>query len=276
MDTTRRTLGLRDVLATLGRRPVAVMLLGAALRPLRAIPREATAGQQQKPVPRAGGPGPVEHCSKLGGRCAVNRDCCGPGTRCKQVGNGKCRCKANRAPCAGICCPVGQACCGRCADLQTDTNNCGACFTSLRRGPDLRGRELAPPDHRRTAMPEAAAPARERLEDAMDGSRFDSLVRALVTSRRGALKTLLGGAAPGTAALVGREAVAALPKPPGFERLGTRCDQGQPCGEFVPCANGFCAPDHCWINGELVDDRAINPDNPCQRCPNAGWSVIRS
>lgn len=78
-----------------------------------------------------GDPLPVPpKCSKLNGKCLFSGDCCGPGTRCKKVGNRrKCRCKQDRSPCAGICCPAGQACCGRCADLQTDANNCGACFT---------------------------------------------------------------------------------------------------------------------------------------------------
>jgi hypothetical protein len=110
---------LRRMLATLGRRTLVSTLLGALVLPLRAMRRVATAGE----------PGPVDPCFKLGGKCAVNSDCCGPGTRCKKVGNGECRCKKQRIPCAGICCPVGQACCGRCADLQTDTNHCGACFT---------------------------------------------------------------------------------------------------------------------------------------------------
>jgi hypothetical protein len=115
----------------------------------------------------------------------------------------------------------------------------------------------------------------------MNEFRFDALVRTLVTSRRGALTILLGGAA-GTLALVGREEAAALLKPPGFERLGKRCDQGQSCGEFVPCTNGFCRPIKCSINGVVVDDRAINPDNPCQRCLAlehkrawARWSKVR-
>jgi hypothetical protein len=100
----------------------------------------------------------------------------------------------------------------------------------------------------------------------MHASRFDTLVRTLVTSRRGMLQTLLGGVAAGTAAVVGRERAAAVLKPPGFERLGKPCDQGQSCGELVPCTDGFCTPIKCWINGAVVDDRAINPDNPCQRC----------
>jgi hypothetical protein len=69
-------------------------------------------------------------CSKPGGKCVINADCCGPGAKCKNLADiGECTCRANRVACAGICCPPGQACCGRCADLLTDPNNCGACFT---------------------------------------------------------------------------------------------------------------------------------------------------
>lgn len=119
-DAPRGERPLRRMLTTLGRRTVVSTLLGALVLPLRAMRRAA----------RAGEPGPVDPCFKLGGKCAVNSDCCGPGTRCKQGGNGECRCKKQRTPCAGICCPVGQACCGRCTDLQTDTNHCGACFVA--------------------------------------------------------------------------------------------------------------------------------------------------
>jgi hypothetical protein len=115
----------------------------------------------------------------------------------------------------------------------------------------------------------------------MNASRFDTLARTLVTSRRRALTILLGGAA-GTLARGGRQEAAAVLKPPGFERLGKPCDQGQSCGEFVPCTDGFCTPIKCWINNAVVEDRAINPDNPCQRCVAlehrrawARWSKVR-
>ena len=118
-DATRSERRLRQMLTTLGRRTAVSTLLGGMVLPLGAMRRAANAGE----------PGPVDPCFKLGGKCAVNSDCCGPGTRCKRGGNGECRCKKQRTPCAEICCPVGQACCGRCADLQSDTNHCGACFT---------------------------------------------------------------------------------------------------------------------------------------------------
>ena len=41
-----------------------------------------------------------------------------------------CRCRPTASKCGPICCAVGKACCDRCADLQTDPNNCGACFTA--------------------------------------------------------------------------------------------------------------------------------------------------
>jgi hypothetical protein len=118
--TTRNTRSFRQVRSTLGRRTLVSTLLGALVLPLRAMRRAATAGE----------PGPVPpKCSKLGGTCFVNSDCCGPGTRCKRAGRNQCRCQANRAKCGPVCCPIGQACCDQCADLQTDANNCGTCFT---------------------------------------------------------------------------------------------------------------------------------------------------
>ena len=75
---------------------------------------------------------------------------------------------------------------------------------------------------------------------------------------------------------------AAAKKPKGFQRVGKRCDKGQPCGEYTECQNGICDPTKCWIADELVDDRVVNPENPCQRC-NANalndiwsrWSDVR-
>ena len=59
---------------------------------------------------------------------------------------------------------------------------------------------------------------------------------------------------------------AAVKKPKGFERLGKRCDHGQPCGVYTECRYGYCAPIKCWIGNKPVDDGTVNPDNPCQRC----------
>jgi hypothetical protein len=113
------------------RRKAIAVLLSALPFSLLAVPPDVDAGRRKKHKnTRNGAPGLINHCSKLGGKCAFNGDCCGPGTRCRKFGNGKCRCKVNRAACAGICCRPGQACCGRCADLQTDAGNCGACFTN--------------------------------------------------------------------------------------------------------------------------------------------------
>ena len=67
----------------------------------------------------------------------------------------------------------------------------------------------------------------------MDGERFDSLTRALVTPRRGALRTLLAGALAGTTR-------------PGRARRGRRRLQqvGRPCernADYRPGAEGVCA-----------------------------------
>jgi hypothetical protein len=130
VDSTPGERPLQQVLAPRGRRTVVGTLLGAVLLSLRAIPREATARQRQQAATLAEEPGPVPpKCAKLGQKCFSSGDCCGPGTRCKRAGRNQCRCQANRAKCGPVCCPTGQACCDQCADLQIDTNNCGACFT---------------------------------------------------------------------------------------------------------------------------------------------------
>ena len=127
----RRILGLIRfrILATSDMRRRA--FLGAIAGLVAPLLRGLAAGAAT-PLRQNGDPLPVPpKCSKLNGKCLFNGDCCGPGTRCKKVGNRrKCRCQQGRSPCAGICCPTGLACCGRCTDLQTDTDNCGACFTA--------------------------------------------------------------------------------------------------------------------------------------------------
>lgn len=127
MDNDRIARITRRFTSGLPRRTAIAMAFGASSLPWLAASRDGEAKRRKR---RNRGPGPDDPCSKLGGKCAFNGDCCGPRTRCKKAGNGKCRCKRDSVPCAGICCPTGQACCGRCADLQTDADNCGACFAA--------------------------------------------------------------------------------------------------------------------------------------------------
>lgn len=120
----------RRVTAALPRRKVATALLSVSLLKWLA-PRDARAGRETAHLARQDGePGPAPpKCSKLGGECFVNSDCCEAGARCKRAGRNTCVCKAGRAKCGPICCAAGRSCCDICADLQTDPNNCGACFT---------------------------------------------------------------------------------------------------------------------------------------------------
>ncbi len=110
----------------------------------------------------------------------------------------------------------------------------------------------------------------------MDGSRFDDLTRTLAgsVSRRGALKLLLGGAVAGIRAAAGGGAAAqAARKPPGFERLGKPCDNGQPCGIHTQCALGTCKAIKCWIGEAVVARLATEQGNPCHICqPGKYWS----
>ena len=62
---------------------------------------------------------------------------------------------------------------------------------------DARGRQTA-----RLPRPSRRTFRLVRSEHPVDGSRFDDFARTFVTSRRGALKTLLGGAAAGIAAVL--------------------------------------------------------------------------
>ncbi len=97
----------------------------------------------------------------------------------------------------------------------------------------------------------------------MDGSRFDDFARTFVTSRRGALRTLLSGAAAGVAAVLPRaEAGAANP----LHRAGKRCNRGQPCGDLAPCTDGYCTPIVCEIAGASVSRGTPTPGNLCQSC----------
>lgn len=128
MDIDRIERVVRRVTSGLSRRTVIAVLLSAAPFARLALPRDADAGLPKR---RNGEPGPrPPKCSKLNGKCFVNGDCCGPGTRCKKAGRNTCRCKKGRAACAGFCFPIGQGCRGRCADLQIDPDNRGACFTA--------------------------------------------------------------------------------------------------------------------------------------------------
>ena len=104
----------------------------------------------------------------------------------------------------------------------------------------------------------------------MDGSRFDDFTRSVATSRRNALRLLLGAVA---AALVPIEAGAAGFGGGPFKRVGKRCNHGQTCGFLVPCQNGICTPTVCLIDNHIYQAADQNPDNPCQFCiPTVdGW-----
>ena len=83
------------------RRGTLAVLAGAV--PLRGGAREAQAA-----------------CKKVGRKCDKNMDCC-QGAKCKGGRRGRCRCKSGWEECDGD---------GRCANLDNDLNNCGACGTA--------------------------------------------------------------------------------------------------------------------------------------------------
>jgi hypothetical protein len=116
----------------------------------------------------------------------------------------------------------------------------------------------------------------------LDGSRFDDLTRTLATSRRRALKTLLGGALAAAALGRGRGAVAT---PWAFYRVNQPCKYGEACGALAPCTDGVCTPIVCKIDGEIYQPgppTEFGPENLCHVCdPTAGpdgwqqWTVGR-
>jgi hypothetical protein len=105
----------------------------------------------------------------------------------------------------------------------------------------------------------------------MDGSRFDEFTRSVATSRRNALRFLLGASIATLLPFEGSAAAQFGVRP--FRRVGKRCDNGQPCGFLAPCQNGVCTPSVCLIGDQIVQAADTNPDNPCQFCiPTVdGW-----
>ena len=98
----------------------------------------------------------------------------------------------------------------------------------------------------------------------MDGSRFDDLSRTLANSvsRRGVLKLLLVGAMAGVRLVAGEQGAAAQAarKPPGFERLGKRCDSRPAVRRPHPVRTGdVLAPGQVLDRvGRLVDQLDVN------------------
>ena len=129
MDATHFDAMTRALVAPRSRRRVLVAAVGAALGGLLGAAglKEAAAA-----------------CREVGEKCAADGDCCA-GARCN--GKGRCVCKAGRTNCDGRCrdlvtdeqncgacgqtIPAGKICCFRRArDPETDPNNCGACGVS--------------------------------------------------------------------------------------------------------------------------------------------------
>ncbi len=112
----------------------------------------------------------------------------------------------------------------------------------------------------------------------MNGARFDHLARAMAapTSRRGALRMLLGAVVAGIAAGAWRAAAqdmdaARIGGP--FWRRGRPCDSDERCGSLAPCTNGICKPTKCQIDG-VIYDPGDHPTNECLYClpTNQPWT----
>jgi hypothetical protein len=102
----------------------------------------------------------------------------------------------------------------------------------------------------------------------MDGSRFDDLLRAGVSSRRGTLKLLLALAAGGFGAAATGAAEAKSKKP--FHHLGNPCLSDADCGLYTACVAqlgvSHCISTNCVIHGHVYGNGDTNPDNGCEFC----------
>src|SRR5829696_7806473 len=112
-------------------------------------------------------------------------------------------------------------------------------------------------------------PRRCRSELVMDGSRFDDFSRTFATSRRGAFKILLGGAAAGIAAVLAPEREGAAQACTGLRR---RCaSDGECCSGACDPASGRCAcpvdTEECDRDCIAVEQYQTDVDN-CGACDN--------
>jgi hypothetical protein len=103
----------------------------------------------------------------------------------------------------------------------------------------------------------------------VDESRFDSLVTVLGTSRRGTLKTLLGGAFGVLVASRGEVDVAA-----GCKKVGKKCNKSKDCCDGAKCKGGKKGKCRCKSGQSECDGekacRDLNTDiNHCGACGNA-------
>jgi hypothetical protein len=123
----------------------------------------------------------------------------------------------------------------------------------------------------------------------MDESRFDDLTRSWSTSRRGAIRTIIGGVVATIAGVAQADSASSKDKNPfGVKRgepfynvYGT-CKKASQCGTATECRWGLCYPTGCGIGTELLQGGALNPANPCEKCqPDASitawsqWTPLR-
>ena len=111
----------------------------------------------------------------------------------------------------------------------------------------------------------------------MDGTRFDTMVRALgaARTRRGALKALLGGTAGGALALLvtQRGARAQQLVTDGFQKVVSTQARGDPGCEHEPAVNNRRCPQNNCGSLDCVCAKAVGGAKRCvnlvfERCPS--------
>jgi hypothetical protein len=115
----------------------------------------------------------------------------------------------------------------------------------------------------------------------VDESGFDDLARSFASSRRGIVKTLLGGVIATTLTAVGLDGAAAKKeqKKP-FHHVKKTCNDDSDCGQYTfcnfsgcpSCSTGTCWPTACRIGGTIYQKNDREPGNPCRVCnPDRNW-----
>src|SRR3954466_15356070 len=98
----------------------------------------------------------------------------------------------------------------------------------------------------------------------MEGSQFDHWTRRLAgTSRRDAVKLLLGSVMAGPAAIAGGRGALAQIDTAGCGKKGDSCDNNNDCCNKFRCKNGECKNDNNNNNGCGKKGDSCDNNNDC-------------
>ncbi len=173
----------------------------------------------------AGGGGAAAGCAKAGKRCGHGKRCC-EGARCK---HGRCRCTSSFTTCGG-----------RCVDVETDPNNCGACGNTC-------AAEQACEDNHCCLPPQAAC------ESVLECCLARATDCAPIATNKGGL------AGCGFFGNLNRCCI----RPPAFDRCESDCDC---CGDAL-CRNNACcgqAGARCFSPSDCCSGRCNLAQDVCE------------